>query len=589
MQRLQPNTGYKSLQPMTRPTTANLSALTYRLSLQQTSASSGYFACAPDPLPSLEAGLAHLRRCPFDLFMHQHLLQRLAEERLSDLLARLDGTKKERDPTQRALLAEVLLLHPQQDLFDAHLDPSELAALAGYSPAVYIRHRRAPHSDRRRRWASLFKANLIAHKPIPSVEAVGVPLPAPLHPVQRKDPPVHIDTLVPGLDTTAGASPPRPAPNDTAVRALERLADAGLLEGEEMRHESSLSLYALLRQWRFKTQVDTGRHRFEFSGLQTAFGRGLYLPHARASCTMEIVERASAFASFASDTVPGYKTEKPLQHGRFSELTGKGYPTLDPNTMVIDAVYGDERLYWVEGLRKTAAGETPIWVPAQFVFLFCNLDEVQLQAAPGSTGLAAGNHLSEARLSALYEVIERHAEATQPYHPSRCFRVRAEDPKLASLFDDYWARGIQIQYQDISPDFGLPCCKCFVIGQGGTIAKGVSAHLNGQAAVLSALTETPYPYPHGPASMPGLTDLPVLGFDALPNYTTGNAGRDLQLVESLLQENGSDLIYVDLTRKDLDFPVVRALIPGKAPSADLEDFSAISGDLMDNYLNMHGK
>jgi ribosomal protein S12 methylthiotransferase accessory factor len=570
---------------MTPNETANPSALTYRLSLQQTAASSGYFACAPDPAPSLEEGLAHLRRCPFDLFMHQHLLERLARKALSDLLTHIDDTKEGQDPVLRALLAEVLLLHPREGLFDAHLDPSELTALAGLTPTVYLRHRQDPLSDRRRHWASLFSANLIAHNPLPPMEAVGFAPSAPLNQIQRPDPPVHIDSLA-SLDTTASASPPKPDPNDTAQTALERLADAGLLEGSEMRHESSLSLYALLRQWRFTTRVDTGRHHFELSGLQTAYGRGLYLPRARASCTMEIVERASAFASFASDTVLGYTREKPLLHGSYSELIQWGYPALDPNAMVIDVAYQDERLYWVEGLRKTPADEAPIWVPAQFVFLFCNLDEVQLQAAPGSTGLASGNHWAEARLSALYEIVERHAEATEPYHASRCFRVRAEDPKLASLFDDYWARGIQIQFQDISPNFGLPCCKCFVIGRDGTIAKGVGAHLNGQAAILSALTETPYPYPHGPTSLPGPTDLPVLGFDALPNYASGNAGQDLHLVETLLQENGCDLIYVDLTRADLDFPVVRALIPGKAPSADLEAFSAFNADLIDNYLNM---
>jgi ribosomal protein S12 methylthiotransferase accessory factor len=574
---------------MTQNEATEPATLNYSLSLQQTTASSGYFACAPNPVPSLEAGLAHLRRCPFDLFMHQHLLQRLAQESLIDLKTRINDTQKENDLTLRALLAEVLLLHPREGLFDTLLEPSELAVLAGFSPMVYLRHRQDPQYARRRHWAALFNANLIAHKPLPSMEAVGVAPPASLNSVNRPDPPVHIDTLVPALDTTASASPPRPDPNDTTVRALERLADAGLLEGQEMRHESSLSLYALLRQWRFKTRVDTGRHRFELSGLQTAFGRGLYLPRARASCTMEIVERASAFASFASETVLGYKTEKVLLHGSYTELARKAYTVLDPNAMVIDVGYKDERLYWVEGLRKTSTGETSVWVPAQFVFLFCNLDEVQLQAAPGSTGLAAGNHPSEARLSALYEIIERHAEATNPYHPSRCFRVRPKDPKLVSLFDDYWARGIQIQFQDISPNFGLPCCKCFVIARDGTVAKGVSAHLNGQAAVLSALTETPYPYPHGQASLPGPANLPELSFDTLPDYASGNAGRDLHLVENLLQENGCDLIYVDLTRADLDFPVVRALIPGKAPGADLEEFSSLNADLIDNYLNMQGK
>jgi ribosomal protein S12 methylthiotransferase accessory factor YcaO len=565
--------------------TAYNAATAYTLSLQQTTASSGYFACEPDPVPTVEEGFAHLRRHPNDVFMHKHLLQQLAGESQASLTQMFANTEAA-DNTTRALLAEARLLHPEGDLDS--IDSRELAALAGASPLIYLRHYLDPAHSHRRHWAQAFMANLIEHKALPMAEEAEVPLPPPL--TRRKtaeNQSVHVDTLMGRLDTEASTTPARPDPNDTAVTALERLADAGLLAGQEMRHESSLSLYALLRQWRFHTKVRAGRHHFEFSGLQTAYGRGLHLPRARASYAMEIVERASAFASFDPDAVLGYKCEKPLLHGRRSQLTAQGIAALDPNAMVIDVIYADEPLHWVEGRQKTAAGEVSIWVPAQFVFLFSNLDEVQLQVAPGSTGLASGNLMAEARLSALYEIMERHGEATWPYHPSRCFRVSSRDPKLTSLLDDYWARGIQIQFQDISPAFGLPCCKCFVIGRDGTIAKGVGANLNGQAAVLSALTETPYPYPNGPASLPGPTDLPILEFDALPNLSSGNAGRDLCLMENLLQKNGHDPIYVDLTRADLDLPVVRALIPGTAPSADLEDFSAPSADLLSNYLNMH--
>lgn len=557
----------------------------YTLSLQRTTASSGYFACAPDPVPTVEEGLAHLRRHPNDSFMHKHLLQQIAGESHADLAQMFSDTKAA-DTTARALLAEALLLHPDGEV--SSIESRELAELAGASPLIYLRHFLDPAHNQRRLWAQAFMANLIEHKALPAAKEADLPLPPPLAQtgaIEKEC--VHIDTFKGRLDTEGCTTPARPDPNETAVTALERLADAGLLAGQEMRHESSLSLYALLRQWRFHTKVRTGRHRFEFSGLQTAYGRGLELPRARASYAMEIVERASAFASFDPDAVLGYKYEKPLLYGRHSQLTAQGRAALDPNAMVIDVVYEDEPLYWVEGRQKTAAGEALIWVPAQFVFLFSNLDEVQLQVAPGSTGLASGNLMAEARLSALYEIMERHGEATWPYHPSRCFRVRPNDPKLSSLFDDYWARGIQVQFQDISPTFGLPCCKCFVIGRDGTIAKGVGANLNGQTAVLSALTETPFPYPNGPASLPGPPDLPILTFEDLPNLSSDNAGRDLHLMETLLQKNGYDPIYVDLTRADLDLPVVRALMPGTAPSADLEDFSAPSADLLYNYLNMN--
>jgi ribosomal protein S12 methylthiotransferase accessory factor YcaO len=226
-------------------------------------------------------------------------------------------------------------------------------------------------------------------------------------------------------------------------------------------------------------------------------------------------------------------------------------------------------------------------IPAQLVFLFCNLDEISLASGLSSTGLASGCSLAEAKLHALLEVIERDGEAVNPYHPCRCFAVAAKEPPMAALFEDYRSRGIRIQFQDISPAFGVPCCKCFVIHPDGSIRKGASAHLDGRRAVLSAVTETPYPYPYGPPSAPGLPHLPVLDYENLPNFSTGSAARDLALLEATLVANGYRPVYVDLTRRDLDLPVVRALVPGLAMSSEFDQWTRIHPRLFGNYLKMY--
>ena len=183
--------------------------------------------------------------------------------------------------------------------------------------------------------------------------------------------------------------------------------------------------------------------------------------------------------------------------------------------------YRNEPFYWMEGERLTADGSESIWVPVQCVFLFCNLDERSLFSGLGSTGLASGNTVAEARLSALYELIERDSEAVNPYHPSRCFRIYSKDDRMNAIFEDYRTRCIHLQFQDISPAFGIPCCTCFVTHRDGSVAKGGGANLNGKRAVLSALTETPYPYPLGPPSAPSPPDLPWLEFETLPDFSTG--------------------------------------------------------------------
>jgi ribosomal protein S12 methylthiotransferase accessory factor YcaO len=197
--------------------------------------------------------------------------------------------------------------------------------------------------------------------------------------------------------------------------------------------------------------------------------------------------------------------------------------------------------------------------------------------------------MAEARLSALYEILERDSEAVNPYHPSRCFRIYSEEPRMKALFADYRARGIHVQFQDISPAFGIPCCTCFVTHRDGTVAKGGGANLDGKRAVLSALTETPFPYPGGPPSAPAPADLPWLEFEALPDFSSGMPERDLMLVEETLAANGYGPIYVDITRKDLGIPVVKALVPGFEMMADFDPYCRISPRLFNNFLKIHSK
>jgi hypothetical protein len=374
---------------------------------------------------------------------------------------------------------------------------------------------------------------------------------------------------------------------ETIDRALAGLQALDLFEDGEMRHQSSLSPIALLRKWRFDHQVVNGGLAYTLSGSQTSYGRGLSLEAARASCLMEVVERCSSFAGVTASGITGTQRPHPVLYGSRSQLIADGYPVLDPNRLSLEVPYRDEPLYWMEGEQLKRSGRHPVWVPVQCVYLFNNLDERDLFSGLGSTGLASGNSMAEARLSALYELLERDSEAVNPFHASRCFRIYSDDNQMNALLEDYRARGIHLQFQDISPTFGVPCCSCFVTHRDGAIARGGGANLNGKRAALSALTETPYPYPMGPPSAPAFPDLPWLQFEALPDFSTGSPDRDLAVVEHTLMANGFCPIYVNITRKDLDIPVTRALIPGFEMMADFDRTSRISARLFNNYLKIH--
>ena len=563
----------------------------YRLELQETAASTGYFAPVPLEACSLEAGLAYLRQHPNDAFMHTHLLGRIGAMAADDI-ARILDSGAAGEPAVRALLLEAALLYERLQPLRKQFKRNEIKILADATPLIYLRSEQLADQALHRQWASLFSANMTCHRPLPPPAKTG--LETPVAGVDGSDIPLtegaHLQAIIEaGRADMALPGAPRPPAAETIARALEGLEALEIFEGGEMRHQSSLSPIALLRKWRFHHRVDGGAISYTLSGVQTSYGRGLSLEAARAACLMEVVERYASFASLTASGVTGTLRSHPLIHGSRSQLTADGYPALDPNRLGLEVPYQDEPLYWMEGEQLTPAGRESVWVPVQCIYLFTNLDERALFSGLGSTGLASGNTTAEARLSALYEILERDSEAVNPFHPSRCFRVHSEDEKMNALFADYRARGIHLQFQDISPAFGIPCCSCFVTHRDGTVARGGGANLNGKRAVLAALTETPYPYPMGPPSMPATPDLPWLPFEALPDFSTGSPEQDLTLVEKTLAANGLFPIYVDITRKDLKIPVTRALVPGLEMVADFDRTCRINARLFNNYLKIHKK
>jgi ribosomal protein S12 methylthiotransferase accessory factor len=563
----------------------------YRLELRKTAESTGFFAAVPQDSPTLEADLVYLRQHPNDSFMHAHVLDRVGEMSLAAAVHLLDALEKT-DDVVRALLLEAASIYDHLAAIKKRFKQREMRALAEWTPLVFLRSELLDDQSIHRSWAQLFHANLARHRPLPPPAATGLSFPVDGVGGSDEPPPAdaHLKAVINRcLPDGGGSGQTRPPLADTIAHAMARLTGLGVFDGKEMRHESSLSPCALLRKWHFSHRVKNGGLNYTISSIQTSYGRGLSLEAARASCLMEVVERCSSFTSVDETGIVGTRRFHPVAHGSLSQLSAVDYRLLDPNCLGLEVPYRDEPLYWMEGVQLTAAGAVPVWVPVQCVFLFCNLDERSLFSGLGSTGLASGNTMEEARLSALYELLERDNEAVNPFHASRCFRIYSKDKRMNALFDDYRVRGIHLQFQDISPAFGIPCCACFVTHRDGTVAKGGGANLDGKRAVLSALTETPYPYPGGPPSAPPPPDLPWLEFESLPDFSTGKPDLDLMRVETTLIANGFSPIYVDITRKDLDIPVVKALVPGFEMVADFDQYCRITPRIFNNYLKIHKK
>lgn len=542
----------------------------YALSHQDSLLGVAYFSPEPAVPMTLDACLEHIRSHPNDEFMRAHARPRVADMPVAELRALFDQA----EPALRSLILETALLTPALAPLWEELRPA-VPDLADLTPQLFLRSAALPDHETHARTSRVLAANIFGHTPLPS--DLESPLRETPPPCRATDP----AEIRAALDLPAPC-PRRPA-DATRALAEERLYGLGILEDREMRHHASLSPWGLLRRWRLDRAVRCGAFDHRLQGSMTSYGRGLRLEDARASLAMEIVERYSSFADIRDMRVSGSREGGEIRTARLSEL---GEDALDPNAMRLEAPYADQPLHWISGQDRRGAA---VLVPLQAVYLFANLDEIRLFSGLGSTGLASGNTPEEAKVSGLLEVIERDCEAVRVYDPGRCFRLTSDDPEVRGLLDRYREQGVDTVFQDLTTELGVPCFKCFVHPAGGGLAKATGASLSGRRAALSALTETPFPFPSGPASALGTQDLPERRLEDLPDHSTGSAAGDLALLEAILADQGLEPVYVDLTKRELRLPVYRAMVPGLEIVSDFDRFTRIGPRLWRDVLRSTGR
>jgi len=565
----------------------------YELRLMDTLSGVGCFAAHPGPNLAFAEMLEHLRQHPLDDFMHQHLLFKLGEHRTKKFEKLIEEVQQDgrcTDPVLAALLVEACLGHERFAHLLPRLTGLDLREISRHTPAVHIRSYLLPDQSLHNEWTMRMQMNIVAHEALAAPSEMGLAEP------YAKDalPPAAKATAADMRQRLAPVLPPakarRPAP-ETSAHALEMLAEKNVFIGQEMRHKASLSPIALLRMWLVELSVKSGDMNYSLSGMQTSYGRGLEIEGARASYSMEVAERVSSYASIGRRGVMGLARPCPLTYGSQDEVAASVSETgraLDLSRVRLEVPYEGQRIYWMPGEERfdtqgQGGGLRPILAPVQFVYLFCNLEEQSLFSALGSTGLASGNTMAEAKVHALGEALERDAEAVMPFDLARCFRLTARDEGVARLLSEYQEANLNVWFMDCTSEFGVPCYKAIVVGRFGDVNKGMGAHLSGPRAAVSAMTEIPYPFP-GPATLPVPENLPVRVLEDLPDHSTGSAEGDLMVLEQVLVENGFPPTYVDLTRSDLGIPVVRALVPGLEWVADFDRFSRLSPRLYANYL-----
>ncbi len=552
--------------------------INYRLSRLGTGQGVGWFSCIPEGDLTFRDLSTALREHPRDQFMRQYALDRIGCLEPAELLELVE-TAGEHERMMKALACEASILYEKFEPLRKRFVETSLQDSTDSSPLIYIRWSEMSRHEYHRDWLRLFSENMMRHRILPVPEEAGLPLlyePAEIDRWWNGRRTVRDLEEDAGPRTIAGESPFDNAKAREMVKTINRKLDRlGILRGWESRTQATVSPYAVERPWHLDITLKQEKNNWRLQGDQVSYGRGLNIHQARISCLMEIAERYSAFCTVHEEDLTGYRESRKLVKGTYTELK-RGYEAVDPNAFLAEVPYEDQDLYWIAGEKAGPEGHSPVYVPAQMIFLFANFDEISLTGGLPSTGLGAGTTTDEARLSGLLEVLERDAEKVVPYSEERCFLLAAEDPKINDIIEGMRRKGIRIQFLDLTQEFGIPCYKAFIQGPAGVILKGTAANLDGKRAAVSAMTEIPYPYPYWFGSAVPPEGVPIVHSDDLPDFSSGDASKDLHLIESVLIRNGYQPIYVNLTKDDLEIPVVKVLVPGLELTNVPDRFSGLS-------------
>lgn len=323
--------------------------------------------------------------------------------------------------------------------------------------------------------------------------------------------------------------------------------------------------------------------------ISVSQGKGIDHDHAKASALMESIENWHA-----------EWIELPTRIGSYWEMRASG-PTIDVSQLPLRAgaqLRLDIPVPWIEGYDLLQ--ERSVWVPYEFVTMNTLLSHsMQLTYYNSSNGLASGNHLLEAILHGLLEVIERDALAvwgrktaeTQQQTKIELSTIRdSECRKLLARFEQ---AEVELAVWDVTSDIGFATYECAIGEPSGRfswrnlgIFRGWGCHLSPAVALSRALCEAAqsrltiisgsrddnpiHVYTHqndlqhvavlheACFGSPG-----TLAFGVREDFSTMSFEEDIAVVLDALCEVGLErAIVVNLSRDDLGIPVAKVIVPG---------------------------
>lgn len=373
------------------------------------------------------------------------------------------------------------------------------------------------------------------------------------------------------------------APGETLARLRPLLADMGITRVANVTGLDRLGLPVVM--------VCRPNSR----SIAVSQGKGLDLEAAKASGVMEAVE-----------TYHAERISHPLVFGSYRDLH-QTHPIVDIDRLpwISDSRFHHSLpMLWIEG--RDLITEKTILLPFELVNA-----NFTLPLPPGSgcfvagtNGLASGNHRLEAICHGLAEVIERDATALWNQSDRRSVAERrldldsVSDSACREILDRLERADLTTAVWETTSDIGVACYHAMVVDsqRGGHFGAGAGCHPARGIALSRALTEAVQvrmtyitgarddlaPKDYAPPALAEKerharflidSQRPQRAFDDGPTCEAETFEKDLDFMLRRLRAAGIDqVIEVDLTRPDLNLPVVRVVVPGLEGPDDDESY-----------------
>jgi ribosomal protein S12 methylthiotransferase accessory factor len=233
---------------------------------------------------------------------------------------------------------------------------------------------------------------------------------------------------------------------------------------------------------------------------------------------------------------------------------------------------GHVKLDWVAATSLTHHGTR--YVPAAICYLGYLNSSDRRYCFSDSNGCAAGNTLEEAILQGFLELVERDAIALWWYNRVRrppCDPRKLGDAELRGV-EEIQGEGRSVSLLDLTADLGIPAIAAISANERGQdIRAGFGAHLDPRLAIRRAISELQQAFLR--SLKPGQRELtlenspqltPLAGPASVPPpyAATDDLRDDILFCLEAARRRSLEVLVVNLTRPEIDFPVVRVLAPG---------------------------